>query len=297
VKLGLGTAQFGLDYGVTNNKGRVAQDNVRGIIALAEQRGFELLDTAAAYGSSEEVIGAVLRPSSSMRIVTKTPVFRCERISDAEVNQLNATLWRSLQRLRRRNVYGLLLHNADNLSLPGGKLLLEAMRKAVFSGLVAKIGVSVYRKEQIDSVLDVFTPDILQCPVSIFDQRLVRSGHLATLKRLGVEIHARSLFLQGLLLGEEESLPDALSCHRAHFHRYFSQLAALGVGKVEAAVGFIRSQPNVDVAVVGVTELRELEQIVDAALGEAPSEISYADFALDDLKAIDPSTWNLKARG
>ena len=111
----------------------------------------------------------------------------------------------------RGNVYGLLAHHADDLLVPGGRRVFEEMQRLLEEGLVRKIGVSVYSGQQIDSILELYTPDIVQLPLNLFDQRLLESGHLEKLKRRGVEIHARSVFLQGLLLIEPDQVLLLLS--------------------------------------------------------------------------------------
>lgn len=86
------------------------------------------------------------------------------------------------------------MHRADDLFVPGGERLMAALTDLKQQGLVAKIGVSVYNAEQIDQVLDRFAIDLVQLPISVLDQRLLRSGHLRKLKSAGVEVHARSVF-------------------------------------------------------------------------------------------------------
>ena len=192
-------------------------------------------------------------------------------------------------------MYGLLLHNPDDLATPGSALLLKAMRDEVASGRVCKTGISVYTGEQIDRALELFTPGIVQCPLNVLDQRLLKSGHLAKLKDLGVEIHVRSVFLQGVLLGEEGRLPHPLAEHSDHLHRYFCALAGSRVGKLEAALGFIASQPDVDVGLVGITGLPELKDVLRALPRQARPALPYAEFALHDAHAVDPSNWKVTA--
>jgi len=284
-----------MDYGLTNTRGVVSPAEVTQILAYAEEHSIGLLDTAPAYGDSEDVIGRALPATSRMRIVTKTPAFRSQLVSGTEVEQLKVCLRRSLGRLQRESVYGLLLHDSDDLVAPGGALLLKAMREEVASGRVRKIGISVYNGEQIDRALQLFTPDIVQCPLNVFDQRLVKSGHLAKLKDLGVEIHVRSVFLQGVLLGAQGRLPHPLAEHSEHVQRYFWCLSGSRVGKLEAALGFIASQPNVDCGLVGVTGLAELKDALGVLQRQPGPALPYADFALHDAHAIDPSKWKTTA--
>ena len=90
VRLGLGSAQFGLDYGVTNLRGQTTPADVAELLRIAGHAGVRVIDTAPAYGSSEETIGACLPSEHHFRIVTKTPVFECKRIGQSEVRILVA---------------------------------------------------------------------------------------------------------------------------------------------------------------------------------------------------------------
>jgi aryl-alcohol dehydrogenase-like predicted oxidoreductase len=211
MQLGLGTVQFGGDYGVSNPGGRTPPDEVARILALAEREDIGLLDTAALYGDSEAVLGGALRRGHKFRIVSKTLKFDAARISQADASALRAGFENSLRRLRQDRLYGLLVHAAADLLRPGGELLWAALNELKREGLVEKIGVSVYTGEDIEAILLRFRPDLVQLPLSVLDQRLIAGGQLARLKAQAVEIHARSIFLQGLLLMEDAELPSTVA--------------------------------------------------------------------------------------
>lgn len=293
MKLGLGSAQFGLNYGVSNRNGKTPPDEVKRILELAVERGVELLDTAALYGESETVLGAALPDRHAFNIVTKTPAFKTERITEAQGLHLKNIFQRSLERLRQNRLYGLLIHHADDLLVPGGERLLEEMRNLKGRGLVEKIGVSVYTGAQIDSVLDLFRPDIVQLPVNLFDQRLIESGHLSKLKKLGVEIHARSIFLQGLLLMEFEQIPAYFSPLREHFARYNRFLETNRLSRLQVALLFAQRQKEIDIVIVGVTRASDLRDIFAAAVKPCIPVPDMAAFQVGDEAMITPALWKL----
>lgn len=293
MKLGLGTAQFGLDYGVSNKRGKTPSIEVKRILALAVERGIELLDTAALYGESEAAIGNALSPHYRFRIVTKTPVFKRRSLAVEDGKNLVASFYRSLDYLRQDRLYGLLVHDPDDLLVPDGAYLIEAMQQLVAKGLVQKIGVSVYTGEQIDRVLAIFRPDIVQLPVNLFDQRLIESGHLVKLKNLNIEIHARSLFLQGLLLMEPTDVPAYFSPIREHFALYSRFLESNGLTKLQAALLFVRQQVEIDFAIVGVTCASELSDIIAASDTICFRSLEMSDLHVRDEAMITPSLWKL----
>src|SRR5205085_51237 len=166
MKLGLGTVQFGLDYGISNATGRPAEAEVQTILSGAAAAGVRILDTATAYGESEAVLGRLTRPDDEFRIVTKIPrVTSIEAIAD--------TFAQSLQRLQRSSVYGLLLHDADDLLSAHGDRVFAQLRKLQQEGRTQKIGVSTYTPEQVDSLLPRYEFDLIQVPLNLFDQRLI----------------------------------------------------------------------------------------------------------------------------
>ncbi|MEW5995005.1 MAG: aldo/keto reductase, partial [Candidatus Zixiibacteriota bacterium] len=173
---------------MSNRLGRAPKSEVGRILDYAAASGIGLLDTAAAYGISEAVLGETLSPGHPFRIVTKTRPCHCAAVTAPEQKRVVETFHRSLRKLKQPRVYGLLVHNADDLLLPGGELLVDALHQLKAAGLVEKIGVSVYIGDQIDAVARIFTPDLVQLPVNLLDQRLIHGGHLTRLKQAGVEI-------------------------------------------------------------------------------------------------------------
>lgn len=289
MKLGLGTVQFGMDYGISNLAGQTSAEEVAEILASAVNNGIRVIDTAALYGSSEEVLGRALPAGHRFLLVTKTVRFDTGRITPKEVTLLEQGFARSLQRLGRSSLYALLIHNACDLLAENGHLLMESLDRLKQSGMVTKIGVSVYGAEQIDRVLGRFAIDMIQLPVNILDQRLLRGGQLASLRRAGVEIHARSPLLQGLLLMEPGLLPPHFDPVKAHLTRYRHWLSLRGMNQVQAALGFVTGLHHVDRVICGVSDHKQLEELCSAAAPLCSSD--FEEFALDDDAILNPARW------
>jgi aryl-alcohol dehydrogenase-like predicted oxidoreductase len=288
-KLGLGTAQWGLPYGVSNQQGLTPTETVTAILAEADRRGISVLDTAALYGEAEAVLGA--NSLRMFRVISKTERFATSAISDDQASQLAQTFHRSLQRLSSPRIYGLLLHHAEDLLVPGGKKLLAAMSELKERGYVDKIGVSVYDGEQLDAVLKIFKPDIVQLPISVFDQRMLLNGQLERLKRDGVEIHTRSAFLQGLLLMPLNKIPAYFDPVRPQLARWHAAAEEQGMTRVQAALAFVRDIAHVDTVLVGVESLAQFQSCLEDFVIEASFDASSLDCR--DPKFVNPVHWRV----
>ncbi len=275
IKLGLGTVQFGQAYGVSNARGQVSQADAATILARAAQAGVAVLDTAANYGEAEAVLAAL--DTSPFRIITKT----CSARDGVAAAVARAKL--SAQTLK---VDTLLVHAAADLEMPG---LWDALQELKAQGIFRHIGISTYVADNPAALAARFRPDVMQLPFSLLDQRLLKDGSLARLADLGVEIHARSLFLQGLLL--MDTPPEQLQDAAPHLLALRARFAAAGTTPLAAALGFVLSRPEVEIGLVGVTGVDELGDILAAAARPLPA-LDWDACAMDDTRILTPSLWN-----
>lgn len=275
-RLALGTVQFGLDYGITNAAGRVPEEEVGAILALAAAAGIDLLDTATAYGDSEVVLGRLAAPS--FRVVTKIggpPA----RFADA-VRASAARLGRA--------PYAVLLHDARALLRPGGEEVARGLEALRASGLAPRIGLSAYTPGVLAAAVAMVRPDLVQLPFSVLDRRFERTGWLERLKSAGAEVHARSLFLQGALLAGRT--PPRLAFAAGHLDAFRDACAAAGLGPLQACLSAGLAAP-LDRLVVGVTSRAELEAVLDAAATAGPLPAAFDRLAAADEALLDPSRW------
>jgi aryl-alcohol dehydrogenase-like predicted oxidoreductase len=288
-KLALGTAQFGLQYGIADPDYQVPESEARALLELASAGGIRMLDTAPAYGESEAVLGRCLAGKPSFDIVTKT-------VPGTDAQAVAKAFSASLKRLRCEAVYGVLVHHAGDLLSAGGKRLYELLAGWRAEGRTLKLGVSVYTRAEIEAVLERYRVDIVQLPVSVFDQRLAADGTLARLKRGGVEIHARSAFLQGLALMDPAQVPRALKAARPLVAGFHAALARRGLSPVAGALGYLSALPEIDRIVVGVHSARQLAECI-AALRHPATELDFSGFACTDEEILDPRRWTRRPTG
>ena len=285
-KLALGTAQFGLDYGIANQGGRVSLEEGRTILAEAGRSGIDTLDTAIAYGESERVLGQI--GVGGFRVVSKLPKMPDDE-RDVE-GWVERQVTGSLSRLGIMKLYGLLLHYPAQLHEKNGRDLCLALRSAKEKGLVEKTGVSIYAPDELEELLASCDADLIQAPLNILDQRLISSGWLRRLQSMGVEVHVRSIFLQGLLLMPSVQRPVKFSAWKDLWLAWDAWLAETGMSGLEACVRFALNQPGVERVVTGVDSHAHLQQIMalpHGSLGAVPDFAAYCDERL-----ITPSCWN-----
>jgi aryl-alcohol dehydrogenase-like predicted oxidoreductase len=187
-----------------------------------------------------------------------------------------------------------LIHHAGDLFAIDGQKLWNAMVALKEEGLVKKIGISVYNAEQIDEALKRYAVDLVQVPVNIFDQRLLKSGHLKKLKDRHIEVHGRSIFLQGLLLMEPSELPPYLNHVAPVLQKYRDLIKPLNFKAMDAALAFVDHLEEIDAYIVGLNNSQQFEGLLchqkknrDNAL-----DFDYSKFAITDENIINPFLWS-----
>lgn len=294
MKLGLGTAQFGLSYGISNRIGQTPKEEADRILDVASENGIDLVDTAFAYGESEAVLGEIASSKAGFRLVTKTLPIRKERLVSDDIDRIKDAFFASLKKLRKENIYGLLVHDACDLLVPGGAALASLLGDLRRQGYVEKIGASIYDGAQIDRITAIVKPDIFQVPLNILDQRLLESGHLSKLKLMNIEVHARSIFLQGLLLMPTNDIPQSLQRARPLLEALHNDLAIHGLTSTQAAMMFVKRTKEVDHIIVGVNSAAQLEENIEAYQSDVQEWFDFSPFSCSDESVVNPSKWKLQ---
>lgn len=285
-RLALGTAQFGMNYGVANQSGQVSADQVASILKLARARGVDTLDTAMDYGSSELALGA--NQVSDFSVITKLSALP-DDVADVD-GWVQTKMAASLARLNLDRVYGLLLHRPHQLLGAHGKSLACALQRLKSEGLVKKIGVSIYSPDELDAVLQACPIDLVQAPFNLVDRRLHDSGWMDKLHQSGIEIHVRSAFLQGVLLMPQSRVPEKFARWSSTWGKWHDWLRAADTSAVNACLGFTLSFPQISRVVVGVDSAMQFEQLLEAA--QAPAVATWPSIGLDDEMLVNPAKWN-----
>lgn len=282
-RIALGSAQFGMAYGIANRNGQVTTDEAHAILSQAQAAGIDTVDTAIAYGQSETVLGA--HGMQDWQVVSKLPAFTddCDDVSTWVWEQVMS----SMARLKVTQLHGILLHRPAQLLQERGIDLLHALRMIKHGGLTRKIGVSVYSPDELSDLMAIYPFDMVQIPFSILDRRLVESGWAQRLKDSGVEIHTRSAFLQGLLLSEDAQ--GRFPQFEPLWRTWAQWLDAQGLSAMQACVRYALSQPAIDKVVLGFDSVRQfldIQQVKGEPLPELPRWPNF------DQKILNPAHWN-----
>lgn len=285
MRIALGTAQFGLSYGATNNKGIVSESEISKILNYARNNGIFTIDTASAYGESERNLGNADIDLSKFQVVTKTP----PKLQSTEVEM---HFRKSLDNLKLDKIYGLLLHRAEDILSDVNGNIWGKLNNLKKQNLVEKIGVSVYNEAEINQILEKYEIDLIQLPINVLDQRLLKSDILKRIKDKSIEIHARSIFLQGILLEKPNDLPGYFVPFKDSLKKWHKFLEKYSLTSIEGALSFAHSLGILDYIVLGVTSLDNLQEITNAfdKIKSFPN-IDYYSFASNDEALINPSLW------
>ena len=286
MKLGLGTVQFGQSYGIANNAGQVNGKEVKNILDYAFLSGIDTLDTAISYGESEIVLGDV--GVKDWNVISKLPSIPkdCTEIDAWISNQVDF----SLKRLGIKCLEGLLLHNPSQLLTTNGKLIWNSLIKLREENKVKKIGFSIYMSEDLELLMRNFQPCIVQAPYNIIDRRLADLGWLEKMYKSGIEIHVRSIFLQGLLLFGKKDRPIFFDKWSHVWDKWHQWLEELDLTALEACLSFALGDERISKVIVGVDSNSHLKEILSSAntlISDFPKELCVRDSGL-----INPTNWD-----
>lgn len=286
-KIAIGTVQFGMDYGISNKRGRIPRDEVFEILNEASKHGIDTLDTAYLYGESETVIGDFIKKNKKkFKVVTKTP--------DCKIEQIEDLFDISLKKLNIGKVYGYLIHSFQHyIENPG---IWNIMEKLKTENLVQKIGFSLYYPSELEYLLkNKMEIDIIQVPYSIFDQRF--EPFFDELKSRNVEIHIRSVFLQGIVFKKPEDLDGFFSSIKPKISTLNSLSIENDIPIVALCLDFALLNKFVDKVVVGVDSIQNFKEILTSlnyltVVGNMYDDLSQ--FKEEDENIILPFNWKVR---
>jgi len=280
-KLAIGTAQFGLDYGVANRNGQISQNEIQTILDYAFENGIDTLDTAKAYGTSEVVIGEYLKSSnSSWNIITK-------------IKNANNVIGQIKDSIKKMNVNPniVLAHSAD--------IFLEPMFQTEIQGakdeeLIKYFGVSLYNEVEINLLLESeIKPEVVQLPMNILDARLYKNGLLNQLFENGIEIHIRSVFLQGLFYLSKDDLNERFKDVNPGLDALKSIAKKAELTLAELSLLWVASIKEVDKVIIGVdnvdhlkTHLTTIDKNINSSVFDEALSINY-----ENEYIINPTNW------
>jgi aryl-alcohol dehydrogenase-like predicted oxidoreductase len=282
-KLGLGSGQFGLGE-QTAFRGRPREAEARDILAIAARSGVGVLEVGRASAAGETSLGQALPRPNPFKISLTT--VRPDRGPDLVEAEIRA----QMRRIGAERVDALFAPSATDLLAPQGAQLWDRLKALRDQGLCNKIGVSVYASDDPVGLSRRFKPDVVQAPASLLDQRLIVDGTLASLTEMGVEVHLRSIFLNGVLFLPPDRAPSHLKAAAGRISRARRLIAEGRSDPLQAALGFALSRPEASTVLVGVASAAEMSAVVAAAMSPPP-DLDWDEMAISDPDALDPTSW------
>ncbi len=283
MKIALGTAQFGLNYGITNSDGQVKVEQIEKILDVALGNKIDVIDTAISYGTSEKTLG--LFDLSQFNVISKIP-----SLGNGKNVALRQQVEGSLERLGISKLYGLMLHSEQDAVSNNSYEIFEQLLELKRQGLVGKVGVSFYSPETAMSVLKKHAIDIIQVPANQLDNRFADVGVLSLAKQLGIESHIRSIFLQGLLAVSASERPYTFKGN-VDLNRFDERANKLNLSGKELAMNYLLQTNDISKGVIGCTTYCQLIELISIFNRLKNLEVSNLDLASQDIKLIDPSLW------
>lgn len=285
-KLAIGTAQFGLNYGIANRNGQVSIGEIENILEFSKGYGINSLDTAIDYGDSEGRLGIV--GVDGWNVISKLPSIpnSCRNIKEWVFSSVEG----SLNRLKIDSLYGLLLHRPEELTKPYGEELYDALQYVKSSGMVLNTGISIYSPDELELYNEFSDLNIIQSPFNVIDRRITENNLSKSLAQKGRLIHTRSAFLQGLLLMTPEERPKKFSRWNKLWMNYDTFISNSGLSRLEVCIRYVISRDEISNVIIGIDNLKQLKEIC-AAASESLSVLPD-DFKTEDLELLNPSFWS-----
>ncbi|MCX6165448.1 MAG: aldo/keto reductase [Ignavibacteriae bacterium] len=284
-KLVLGTATFGLDYGINNASGKISGNNIFDILSFGNEKGIDTIDTASVYGDSEKNIGIVLN-DLQFNIISKLP--------DCKSYDVRKYFFESLENLKQEKIFGYLIHSFDLYKKD--KNIWKELIKLKAEGKVENIGFSLYYPEDIKTFLDDENfPDLIQVPYNVFDRRF--ESYFSQLMKMNIEIHSRSVFLQGLVFKTIETLPEYFMKLNGKITLLNSISEKVKISISDLCLCFVLLNEYVNKVVIGVDNIEQLKKLICAGSKIAKVKSVYnelLELKEDDENILLPFKWNIE---
>ena len=293
-KLCLGSAQIGLNYGVLNSEGKIKDSQLIDIFKIMSEYNIYAIDTANSYGNAEEIIGKNFVEKMEFDIFTKISIGAIQDKKFKNFDFLNNLLMKSLQKLNISKIEGLLIHDPYEMKNNYSEFLIDWLVDIKKKNLVNKVGVSIYTRNDL-KLFPLEILDIVQLPISIYDQKLINDGTISQLKGKGIDIHIRSLFLQGLLLESPKNWPDFMPQElKKHHERFILFLNKNNISLLEANLAYASSLKFANKIIFGITKKEELINICEVwekLIKNTNLEIDFSTWLWRSDEFLDPRNW------
>lgn len=282
-KLSLGTAQFGLNYGL--NKKKVNIQNIKKIIRHLNKIKIKKIDTAILYGQSEKILGSL--SLKKWEVTTKIPSYKISYGNPEEWTRRQ--IKKSLKFLKVKKLHGVLFHNPDDLFNDNGKRIYKELERLKKKRFIKKIGISIYDFYKLNKIIKLFKIDIVQAPFNIIDRRLLKSSLIKLKEKNKIELQVRSIFLQGLLLKNLKYKNKIFFRYKSIWNSLHHWLSKNSFDIIDVCINdCLRYKFNT--IVIGFENLNQFKRVLNYKKINKLRLLS--NFSSNDINLINPAKWN-----
>lgn len=285
-KIILGTVQLGLDYGINNKSGKPKLTEAFEILSSAYKKGVRILDTAEAYGSSQEVIGSfhTKNPETKFNVISKVSKY-------GNLGNFKDNILKSLKVLEIESFYGYMVHNYQTLK--ENPSIYTEMLNIKNDGFTKLIGISLYENEEIQDVIDNYRFDFIQIPYNLLDNHNFRGEIIEKARKSGLEIHTRSSFLQGLFFMDIMQLPKSIDPIKKDLERIKGICNSHNMKVQDLSLGYVNSKSYIDQIVIGVDSNKQLLSNLKSAQNVLSEEIilEVEEIEVENKEMLNPTNW------
>ena len=288
MKLILGTAQFGSNYGINNSTGVLGKKKIDKIIKTAYKNNIRILDTAIEYSESTKILSKL--DISKFKIVSKLPFFKDVSKYDLYYRKVIENYF---DKLKTKKIYCFLVHNPEKFSGRQLKELFKILQIYKKIGAIEKVGLSIYSPKTLNTSIKYFYPDVVQGPINFFDRRIIKSGWLKKLSNMRIQFHARSVFLQGLFHLNKKKRNIFFSKWKKNFEYFDNWINKTNSSVNETTFSMINKyKKDINHLVIGVDNINHLNDLITCKKNKKiiiPNKLISTDEML-----INPFNWKLK---
>lgn len=288
-KLILGTVQLGLDYGINNQLGKPTLDQAFEILTIAYNHGITTLDTAEAYGNSQEVIGNFHRkhPEKTFKVITKLSAKHT-----LKQGELKSQILKDCSILSVKTLEGYMFHNFQ--SFKDNNILYDEIILAKKQGIIKQAGISLYDNAEIEDIVVNFSEfDFVQIPFNLFDNELQRLEAIKKARKVGIKIHTRSAFLQGLFFQPTSTLSIKTKSLKPYLDKISSIKSSFNINMGQLALQYAIQKDYIDYVLIGVETTTQLLNNIHNCKEKV--EIPHHEINtinIGDTTLLNPSNWN-----
>ena len=282
-KLCLGTAQFGMNYGISNNSGKTKNNELNKIFSILKEKNINFLDTSMNYGDSYNILKK--QNLKNFNIISKIPkITKKNKVESLILKKVQL----SLKKLKIDNFYGILLHNQDDMMSSKSDEIYKALNQLKKDKKIKKIGLSIYNFDDAIKILTKYKFDIIQCPYNVIDRRLEKQRFKNFIFKNKIEIHVRSIFMQGLLLMKKR--PLKFKKYEKIFHAWDEITNKNKINSVLHALNFVMQNKIINKIIIGIENSSQLKDILN---NYKKLNCNYSKKIMSmDINLINPSNWS-----